>query len=75
MRYYIYIYIYIYKIYTHTLTRAAPNHQEDRAKDLALWGIAAFLGTMFGPCVTGPLLTVFGTHEGVPSPHHPAIYI
>jgi MFS family permease len=36
-----------------------PN-ADDHAKDLALWGIAAFLGTMFGPCISGPLLSFVG---------------
>jgi len=36
-----------------------PN-KDDGAKDLALWGIAAFLGTMFGPCITGPTLAILG---------------
>jgi len=38
--------------------------KEDCAKDLALWGIAAFLGTMFGPCITGPLLAWVGEVPG-----------
>ena len=36
-----------------------PN-PEDHAKDLALWGIAAFLGACLGPAFTGPLLTIIG---------------
>lgn len=40
-----------------------PN-KDDGAKDLALWGIAAFLGTMFGPCITGPTLAILGGQEG-----------
>ena len=37
-----------------------PGSGDDSAKDLALWGIAAFLGACFGPAITGPLLTVVG---------------
>ena len=37
-----------------------PGAGEDSAKDLALWGIAAFLGACFGPAITGPLLTMVG---------------
>jgi len=39
-----------------------PNAEKESAKDLALWGIAAFMGTMFGPCLCGPALYFFG-HE------------
>ena len=38
--------------------------ESDGAKDLALWGVAAFLGTMFGPCVAGPLLAWLGYQPG-----------
>jgi MFS family permease len=37
-----------------------PHQQSDAAKDLALWGVSAFLGTMFGPCLAGPLLAYLG---------------
>lgn len=37
-----------------------PNDSDDTAKDMALWGVAAFLGACFGPAVTGPLLTIVG---------------
>jgi MFS family permease len=37
-----------------------PDSGKDSAKDLALWGIAAFLGACFGPAITGPLLTAVG---------------
>ncbi|KAJ1492830.1 major facilitator superfamily domain-containing protein [Baffinella frigidus] len=39
-----------------------PDSGSDGAKDLALWGVVAFRGMMFGPCVTGPLLAWLG-HE------------
>ena len=42
-------------------------------KDLALWGIAAFLGTMFGPCISGPLLSYVGKTED-PQHYSPAGY-
>ena len=38
--------------------------EEDGAKDLALWGVSAFLGTMFGPCLAGPLLAWLGHIPG-----------
>jgi MFS family permease len=41
-----------------------PDSGADGAKDLALWGVAAFLGTMFGPCLTGPLLSWVGGEPG-----------
>ena len=47
--------------------------KEDHAKDLALWGIAAFLGTMFGPCISGPLLSYVGKTED-PQHYSPAGY-
>lgn len=41
-----------------------PSQEEDGAKDLALWGVSAFLGTMFGPCLAGPLLSTLGHIPG-----------
>jgi len=41
-----------------------PSQEEDGAKDLALWGVSAFLGTMFGPCLAGPLLAWLGHIPG-----------
>jgi hypothetical protein len=31
-----------------------------RARDMGLWGVAAFIGCMLGPCIGGPLLELFG---------------
>ena len=41
-----------------------PSQDDDGAKDLALWGVSAFLGTMFGPCLAGPLLAWLGHIPG-----------
>jgi MFS family permease len=41
-----------------------PDSGKDSAKDLALWGIAAFLGACFGPAITGPLLMAVGAESG-----------
>lgn len=47
------------------ITKEQANAQEeDGAKDLALWGVSAFLGTMFGPCIAGPLLAWLGHIDG-----------
>jgi len=51
------------------LTLTSPSYlrhyqEEDGAKDLALWGVSAFLGTMFGPCLAGPLLAWLGHIPG-----------
>ena len=44
--------------------KSTPAQEEDGAKDLALWGVSAFLGTMFGPCLAGPLLAWLGHIPG-----------
>mmetsp|Transcript_17511 Transcript_17511/g.44067 ORF Transcript_17511/g.44067 Transcript_17511/m.44067 type:complete len:513 (-) Transcript_17511:42-1580(-) len=54
----------VYLAADYALAVACLPNKEDGAKDLALWGIAAFLGTMFGPCITGPTLAVLGKQEG-----------
>mmetsp|Transcript_13814 Transcript_13814/g.27316 ORF Transcript_13814/g.27316 Transcript_13814/m.27316 type:complete len:507 (-) Transcript_13814:43-1563(-) len=54
----------VYLAADYALAVACLPNKDDGAKDLALWGIAAFLGTMFGPCITGPTLAVLGAQEG-----------
>jgi len=54
----------VYLAADYALAVACLPNKEDGAKDLALWGIAAFLGTMFGPCITGPTLALLGKQEG-----------
>jgi len=54
----------VYLAADYALAVACLPNKDDGAKDLALWGIAAFLGTMFGPCITGPTLAVLGKQEG-----------
>ena len=44
-----------------------PNPAEDTAKDMSLWGIAAFLGACLGPAITGPALTIVGAQDGAGS--------
>jgi len=34
------------------------------ARDLGLWGVAAFLGGTFGPLIMGPVLHLAGSQEG-----------
>ncbi|EKX41130.1 hypothetical protein GUITHDRAFT_164484 [Guillardia theta CCMP2712] len=50
----------VYLAVDYALAVECLPQKEDHARDLAMWGIAAFLGTMFGPCVTGPMLTIIG---------------
>jgi len=50
----------VYLAVDYALAVECLPRKDDHAKDLALWGIAAFLGTMFGPCVTGPMLSFIG---------------
>eukprot|EP00736_Rhodelphis_marinus_P000446 Rmarinus@m.25022 len=42
---------------------ADPSQHEGAAQALGLWGIAAFVGTMFGPMLSGPLLYLIGRTE------------
>jgi MFS family permease len=48
---------------------ALPD-SSNRARDMGLWGVAAFIGCMLGPCIGGPLLELFGHtlagHSAVP---------
>mmetsp|Transcript_16320 Transcript_16320/g.32651 ORF Transcript_16320/g.32651 Transcript_16320/m.32651 type:complete len:469 (+) Transcript_16320:296-1702(+) len=50
----------VYLAVDYALAVECLPRKDDHAKDLALWGIAAFLGTMFGPCITGPTLALVG---------------
>jgi len=50
----------VYLAVDYALAVECLPRKDEHAKDLALWGIAAFLGTMFGPCVTGPMLSIVG---------------
>jgi len=45
---------------------ALPD-QSKRARDMGLWGVAAFIGCMLGPCIGGPLLELFGHTLASPS--------
>jgi MFS family permease len=45
-----------------------------RARDMGLWGVAAFIGCMLGPCIGGPLLELFGHTLAAPSTVHDARY-
>ena len=46
---------------------ALPD-QSKRARDMGLWGVAAFIGCMLGPCMGGPLLELFGHTLAAPAP-------
>ena len=63
----------VYLAVDYALAVECLPRKEDHAKDLALWGIAAFLGTMFGPCISGPLLSYVGKTED-PQHYSPAGY-
>jgi len=36
---------------------------DSAAQSLGVWGVSAFLGSTFGPLISGPLLTIFGWTE------------
>ena len=40
-----------------------PDHVDDSAQLLGVWGVAAFLGSALGPMIGGPLLYTFGQNQ------------
>ena len=53
---------------------ALPDSSK-RARDMGLWGVAAFIGCMLGPCIGGPLLELFGHTLAAPSVVPDARYV
>lgn len=53
---------------------ALPDSSK-RARDMGLWGVAAFIGCMLGPCIGGPLLELFGHALAAPSVVPDARYV
>jgi MFS family permease len=53
---------------------ALPDSSK-RARDMGLWGVAAFIGCMLGPCIGGPLLELFGHTLAGPSVVPDARYV
>lgn len=49
--------------------------KKNAAKDLGVWGISAFLGTMLGPLIIGPILHVVGTTPGIPDHYSDPGYV